>query len=260
MSRMLVAAVGLAVALVAACTSSPSQPRTSAPAPASTAASTPSPSPSVTGYHPVVDPANFVAAVDNPYFPLTPGTTFVFEGMRDERGQRDEFAVTAETKVILGITCVVVRDTATRIGDGRLIEKTDDWFAQDKQGNVWYMGEDTKTYDAKGDVKSTEGSWEAGVDGALPGIVMPGNPEPPATYRQEYYPGQAEDMAWLVSLDQSVKVPYRSFDHVLETLEWSPLEPNVIEKKYYASGIGLIFSTSAAGEIENAKLVDIQTP
>jgi hypothetical protein len=261
MSKKLIAAMGIAAALVGACTSSgsPSRSTVTAPASASTAASTPSGSHSVTGYHPVVDPANFVAVVDNPYFPLTPGTTDVFVGVRDGRGQRDQFTVTGETKVILGITCVVARDTATRIGDGRLIEKTDDWFAQDKQGNVWYMGEDTKTYDAKGNVKSTEGSWEAGVGGALPGIVMPDNPEEPATYRQEYYPGQAEDMAWLVSLDQSVKVPYRSFDHVLETLEWSPLEPNVIEMKYYASGIGLIYSTSAAGEVENAKLVDVLT-
>jgi hypothetical protein len=208
----------------------------------------------------VIDTANIVAVVVKPKIPQNPGTTYVFEGIRDGRGQRDEFQVTGETKVVLGVTSVVVRDTATRIADGSLIEKTDDWFAQDDQGNVWYMGEDTKTYDAKGNVRSTEGSWEAGVDGALPGIVMPSKREAPAAYRQEYYPGQAEDMAWLVDLNQSVKVPYKAFDHVLETLEWSSLEPEVIEKKYYVSGIGLVFSTSAAGEVENAKLVDIETP
>jgi hypothetical protein len=260
MSSNLIAAVGVAAVLVGACSSSSTPARsspTTAP-PSSSPASAPSASASV--YVPVIDPANFVAPVDNPYFPLTPGTTYVFEGVRDGKGQRDAFAVTTETKVVMGITSVVVRDTATRTEDGRLIEKTDDWFAQDKDGNVWYMGEDTKSYDASGKVKSTEGSWEAGVDGAQPGIVMPGNPRAPSTYRQEFYPGQAQDMAWIVDLSQSVKVPYRAFDDVLETLEWSPLEPDVIEKKYYASGIGLVFSTSAAGEVEDAKLVSITQP
>ena len=158
----------------------------------------------------------------------------------------------------MGVACVVVRDTATRLSDGRLIERTDDWFAQDLDGNVWYMGEDTKTFDAKGKVKSTEGSWEGGVDGALPGIVMPGHPAPPATYRQEYYVGHAQDMAWIVDLAQKVRVPYGSMDGVLETLEWSPLEPDVIEKKYYASGIGLVLSISVAGEVETAKLVSVR--
>jgi hypothetical protein len=261
MPPKLIAAVAVAASLLGACTSSPSSAGSSSTAasPTPSGSAAPSPSPSASAYHPVIDPANFVEVVDNPYFPLTPGTTYVFEGVRDGRGQRDEFEVTGGTKVVLGVTSVVVRDTATRIADGSLIERTDDWFAQDKDGNVWYMGEDTKTFDAMGNVKSTEGSWEAGVDGALPGIVMPSNPEVLAAYRQEYYPGQAEDMAWLVSLDQSVNVPYRSFGHVLETLEWSPLEPDVVEKKYYASGIGLIFSTSAAGEVENARLVAIGT-
>ncbi len=98
------------------------------------------------------------------------------------------------------------------------------------------------------------------MDGALPGIVMPGDPKAPSTYRQEFYPGHAQDMAWIVDLSQSVKVPFRGFDNVLETLEWSPLEPDVIEKKYYAAGFGLIFSTSAAGEVENAKLVSVTNP
>ena len=264
MARKLVAALGLATLLVGACSSS-SSPGERSPAavpstvPPSTTIAAPSSPAATGGYQPVIDPANFVAFIDNPFFPLTPGTTNVYEGIRDGRGQRDEFVVTDETRVIMGVTCVVVRDTATRIDGGQLIERTDDWFAQDKDGNVWYMGEDTKLYDAKGNVKSTEGSWEAGVDGALPGIVMPGNPPVPSTYRQEFYPGHAEDMAWIVSREQSVKVPFKAFDNVLETLEWSTLEPDVIEKKYYVSGIGLVFSTSAAGEVENAKLVDITT-
>jgi hypothetical protein len=197
--------------------------------------------------------------VDNPYFPLKPGTTLTYEGVRDGKGQRDVFAITGETKVIMGVTSLVVRDTATRIADGKLIEKTDDWFAQDKEGNVWYMGEDTKTYDASGNVDSTEGSWEGGVDGALPGIVMPADPQAPSAYRQEYYKGQAEDQAWIVSLTQSVTVPYLTSKNAIETLEWSELEPDVIETKYYVSGIGLVLAVSVAGEVEDAKLVSVTT-
>jgi hypothetical protein len=260
MDRKLIIALGVAAVLVGACSSSPSPAESPAAAAPSISPPASTPSPTAPGYAPSIDPANFVGTVDNPFFPLAPGTTYVFEGTRDGKGQRDEFAVTSETKVVMGITSVVVRDTATRIADGTLIEKTDDWFAQDQDGNVWYMGEDTKTFDAKGNVKSTEGSWEGGVDGALPGIVMPGDPQAPSTYRQEFYPGQAQDMAWIVDLSQSVKVPFRRFDNVLETLEWSPLEPDVIEKKYYAAGFGLVFSTSAAGEVEDAKLVSVTQP
>lgn len=260
MAKNMIAAVGMAVLLGAACTRSSASTSPTPTSPVPTAAATlPAAAPSDSGYHPVIDPANFVAVVDNPFFPLTPGTTDVFEGIRDGKGQRDEFVVTGETRVVMGVTSIVVRDTATRIEDGRLIEKTDDWFAQDKDGNVWYMGEDTKLYDANGNVKSTEGSWEGGVDGAQPGIVMPGDLQVPSTYRQEFYPGQAEDMAWILSATQSVKVPFGSFDNVVETLEWSQLEPEVIEKKYYAAGVGLIFSTSVAGEVEDAKLVDVKT-
>jgi hypothetical protein len=258
MDRKLILALGLAAVLTGACTSSSAPPQKAASPSGSPPAS--APSPAASGYAPSIVPADFVAAVDNPYFPLAPGTIYVFEGTRDGKGQRDEFAVTGETKVVMGVSSVVVRDTATRIADGALIEKTDDWFAQDRDGNVWYMGEDTKTFDANGNVKSTEGSWEAGVDGAMPGIVMPGDPDAPSTYRQEFYPGQAQDMAWIVDLSQSVKVPFRRFDHVLETLEWSSLEPEVIEKKYYAAGFGLVFSTSAAGEVEDAKLVSVTEP
>jgi len=258
MNRKLVVALVAAAMLAGACSSSsPPAKGSSASPPGSPAMA---PSPAAPGYAPAIDPANFVVAVDNPYFPLTSGTTYVFEGTRDGKGQRDEFAVTNETKVVMGVSSVVVRDTATRIGDGSLIERTDDWFAQDREGNVWYMGEDTKTFDARGNVKSREGSWEGGVDGALPGIVMPGDPRVPSTYRQEFYPGHAQDMAWIVDRSQSVEVPFRKFDTVLETLEWSPLEPDVIEKKYYAAGFGLVFSTSAAGEVEDAKLVSVTHP
>jgi hypothetical protein len=210
-------------------------------------------------YHPDINPANFVSTIDNPYFPLTPGTSYTFEGVRDGAGQRDVFAVTGETKSIMGVTSTVIEDTATVLATGRVIEKTNDWFAQDNEGNVWYMGEDTQLLNPDGTVKNTTGSWTAGVDGALPGIVMPGNLQIPSTFRQEYLSGQAEDMAWFISKDQSAKVPYKTLTGgVVETLEWSPLEPAVIEKKYYAAGIGLVYSVSAAGEVETAKLVSVK--
>jgi len=237
-------------ALMAACTSSRASSPSASPSPPASASTSPQ-SPSSA---PLIDPANFVTTIDNPYYALSPGTTFVYEGTKEGDTQRDEVVVTNETKVILGVTCVVVRDTATHQGD--LLEKTDDWYAQDKDGNVWYFGEDTAEYE-NGKVTSREGSWQAGVDGAQPGIVMLAHPEVPRSYRQEYYQGHAEDMAWVVSLDRPIKVPYRSLDQTLLTLEWSTLDPNVIDRKYYAAGIGLVAELSASGPKETAELVSV---
>jgi hypothetical protein len=182
-------------------------------------------------YAPHINPAQFTTKIENEYLPLKPGTTFVYEGGTE----RDEMTVTHSTKMVMGVECVVVDDRAWE--EGKLIEKTYDWFAQDKEGSVWYFGEDTKEYE-NGEVTSTKGSWEAGVDGAKPGIIMQAEPKVGQTYRQEYYPGEAEDMAKVQSLDASVTVPYGSFDHVLETKEWTPLEPGFFEKKYYVRGVG----------------------
>ena len=196
-------------------------------------------------YAPHIDPAEFTTKVDNEYFPLKPGTTFLYEGGKE----RDEFAVTHQTKKVMGVKCVVVNDKAWE--DGKLIEKTYDWFAQDKEGNVWYFGEDTKEYE-NGEVVSTKGSWEAGVDGAKPGIIMQAHPKVGQTYRQEYYKGEAEDMAKVQSLNDSVTVPYGSFDHVLVTKEWTPLEPSYHEHKYYAPGVGQVYGGGS-------ELVDVKT-
>ena len=141
-------------------------------------------------YAPLIDPAEFVDVIDNPYFPLSPGSRWVYEGGSDERAQRIEVEVLAERRDIMGISAVVVHDTA--YVDGEIVEDTYDWYAQDRDGNVWYLGEATQAFDG-GDV-SDAGSWEYGVDGALPGIVMPANPTVGDAYRQEYYPGEAEDM------------------------------------------------------------------
>src|SRR5215211_7761751 len=196
-------------------------------------------------YAPHINPAHFTTKIDNEYLPLKPGTTFVYEG----KGERDEMSVTHDTKMVMGVECVVVDDRAWE--EGKLIEKTYDWFAQDKEGSVWYFGEDTKEY-KDGEVVSTKGSWEAGVDGAKPGVIMQAEPEVGQSYRQEYYPGEAEDMAKVQSLNASVTVPYGSFDHVLETREWTTLEPSYDEHKYYARGVGQVYGGGS-------ELVDVKT-
>ena len=191
-----------------------------------------SPSPEHEAYNPRIEPAEFTTAIDNEYFPLEPGTTFVYEGRGAEHS---EMSVTHDTKKVAGVECVVVLDREWE-GD-QLIERTYDWFAQDDKGTVWYFGEDTKEYE-NGKVVSTKGSWEAGVDGAKPGIIMPAEPKVGQPYHQEYYPGEAMDMARALDFSASVTVPYGSFDRVLETREWTPLQPGFSERKYYVRGLG----------------------
>ncbi len=207
-------------------------------------------------YDPVINPADFVAQIDNQYLPMSPGTTFVYDGESEDGKERIEVEVTHETKEILGVTCIVVRDRVWI--DGELVEDTLDWFAQDRDGNVWYFGEDSKEYEG-GKVVSTEGSWEAGVDGAKPGIIMKGNPQVGDAYRQEYYEDEAEDMAEVLSLNESVSVPYGSFENCLKTQEWTPLEPDVVENKYYAPGVGVVKEVAVEGESERVELVELRT-
>jgi hypothetical protein len=152
----------------------------------------------------------------------------------------------------MGVTCVVVRDTVTL--DGEVVEDTYDWFAQHVDGAVWYFGEDTKEYE-DGQVSSTEGAWEAGVDGAQPGIVMPAEPKVGDSYRQEYYQGEAEDMAEVLSLTESVTVPAGTYQDVLMTEDVNPLEPDVVEHKYYASGAGLVLTVQVEGGSDREELV-----
>ncbi|AKB32634.1 hypothetical protein MSSIH_1944 [Methanosarcina siciliae HI350] len=208
------------------------------------------------GYSSVINPDDFVEVIDNPYFPLTPGTTFVYEGESEGEPIRDEVYVTNETRTVMGVKTIVVRDR--EFEDGELAEETFDWYAQDKDGNVWYFGEDSREYD-EGEVVSTEGSWEAGVNGAQPGIIMKGNPQVGDTYRQEYLAGEAEDMAEVVSMNESVSVPYGSFENCLKTREWTPLEPGIEENKYYAAETGLLLEITVRGEAEKLELVEIIT-
>jgi len=205
-------------------------------------------------YEPHIDPANFQTTVDNPYFPLVPGTTFKFIEKLGKHVSENEVTVTHDTKVIMGVTCTVVKDVLRE--KGVLKEDTYDWYAQDKQGNVWYFGEDTKEFLPHGKV-NPEGSWEAGVGRNRPGIIMPGNPVPGAPFRQEYGPGHAEDMGQVVAVNESVKVPYASYTGCVRTKEWSLLEPGT-DKKWYAKGVGFIKEEAADKSV--VTLVSVTQP
>ena len=201
-----------------------------------------------------LDPAGFVSTIDNPYYPLPVGRTLVYRGVRDGQTQVDRVTVTDLTKVIGGVTVTVVRDVA-RHGT-TLLEATTDWFAQDAFGNVCYLGEDTKAYLPNGQV-DTSGSWEAGVDGAVAGIIMEADPQIPDSYRQEYLQGEAEDTAWIVGLGGSLRVPFGTVRDVVTSFEHTALEPAVVDEKVYAPGLGIVLERALAGGHEVAKLVRV---
>jgi hypothetical protein len=201
-----------------------------------------------------LDPAGFVSVIDNPYYPLPVGTTLVYRGVRDGQTQVDRVTVTDKTKVIGGVTAIVVRDVAKH--GTTLLEATNDWFAQDTLGNVCYLGEDTKAYLPNGQV-DTSGSWEAGVNGAVSGIIMEADPQIPDSYRQEYLKGQAEDTAWITGRGGSLKVPYGTVHDVVTSLEHTRLEPDVVDMKVYAPGLGIVLELAIAGGQEVAKLVKV---
>ncbi len=246
------AAIALLGLVAGAWSSGPSDISTSKAAGTTTSASQLAP---IRGrYAPVIRPSNFVDVVDNPYWPLEPGTAFHFKGVRGTRPQADDMVVTHQTKMILGIKSVVVRDTVSE--RGKPVERTFDWYAQDKQGNVWYMGEDAFELERGRLVKASD-SWKAGVNGAKPGIIMPAHPRPGERYRQEYYPaGEALDEARVVSRRGAVKVPYGSFSRVLVTSEFSPVEPQT-ERKFYVAGVGEISERVVKGHHEEFRLVSV---
>jgi hypothetical protein len=201
-----------------------------------------------------LDPADFTTRIDNPYWPMRPGSRWVYrETDPDGTRQRVVVTVTRRTKRIAnGVEARVVRDVVTE--KGQLVEKTDDWYAQDKAGNIWYLGEATTEYE-DGKPVSTEGSFEAGVDGARAGILMPAKPRPGMKYRQEYYKGHAEDRGEIVSLREQAEVPFGHFRNVLMTKDTNPLEPDVLEFKFYARGIGPVLAVSVSGGADREELV-----
>lgn len=193
------------------------------------------------------DPANFTHPRDNPYFPLTPGFLTKFRGTDSGQVFHERVLVTHKTKQIQGIKATVILDVLRR-SDGSLAEKTDDWYAADNEGNVWYMGEDTATYHRDGSVGSREGSWESGAHGAVAGLIMPADPKPTDAYRQEYWAGHAEDQAWVVSAHERKQIPAGSYRNVVRTYEWSRLEKAVVGLKLYAPGVGPIVDREIGGE------------
>jgi hypothetical protein len=208
--------------------------------------------------NPPFDPSTFVSGVTNPFLPLTPGTINYYEGISDGAAQTDSVEVTSDTKTILGVVATVVHDRVYT--DGELTEDTFDWFAQDQDGNVWYLGEDTKELE-NGQVVSTQGSWEAGVNGAEAGIIMWGDPAAHIgeQYRQEFSRGVAEDFAKVVAVDQSVTVPYGTLTGCVTTEDRSALEPSVVENKFYCSEIGVTLEQGVQGSTDRNELVAVVT-
>jgi hypothetical protein len=205
-----------------------------------------------------LDPAEFTAEVTNPWFPLAPGTRWTYLETTED-GEQVRVVVTATTvtrQIANGVTARVVRDTVTL--DGEIIEDTLDWYAQDAAGTVWYLGEDTAEFD-NGDLSTREGSFEAGVDGAQAGVIMPAKPQVGMTYRQEYYQGEAEDRGEVLALGQQASVPAGDYHGLLQTADTTPLEPDVLEHKYYADGVGLVLTIDkeAGGREELASVAQI---
>jgi hypothetical protein len=203
-------------------------------------------------------PSNFTARVDNPWFPLRPGTVYVYRGVKDGQPSRDVITVTHRIKRIEGVPCVVVEDRLY-LRD-KLHERTTDWYTQDRRGNVWYFGESTAELDRQGRVTSTEGTWQAGRAGAIAGIYMPAHPQVGRTGRQEFYKGHAEDHFEVLSLRADVRVPYTASSNALLTKEWTPLEPGVVDHKLYVRGIGTVLEQAIKGGTERNEIVSVRRP
>jgi hypothetical protein len=207
-------------------------------------------------YAPDIEPAAFSTRVTNRYFPLVPGLTYVYEGTSDGKAVRNAITITHDTKkVAMGVTCVVVHDVL--YVDGQKAEETFDWYAQGSDGAVWYFGEDAKEFRDDGTVKSTAGSWEAGVNGAQPGIVMPAKPTVGDTFRQEYRRGVAEDLAKILRTGTTVTVPLSTYKDAIVTQDYTPLEPGQVEHKTFAPGVGFVQRDSVKGAKEHVALVRV---
>jgi hypothetical protein len=208
--------------------------------------------------NPPFDPANFVAQVTNSFFPLTPGTVDYYEGQADDAAQTDSAEVLSDKKTILGIEATIVHDRVYT--DGVLTEDTFDWYGQDQDGNVWYLGEDTKELE-NGQVVSTEGSWEAGVNNAQAGIIMWADPAAHVgnRYRQEFARGVAEDLGKVVAVNQTVDIAFGTLTGCVKTEDTSALEPGVLENKYYCPQIGLTAEYGQNGSTDRNEIVAIVT-
>jgi hypothetical protein len=206
------------------------------------------------GSTPTVDPADFSTTIDNLYFPVPRGHTFVYDASGPDGATGMRIRVLLDTQVVMGVECRPVL-TEVFVGDD-LRESTQRYYAQDAEGNVWYFGEDVKKYEG-GEVTSTAGSWQAGVDGAAPGIVMKADPTVGDVYPLEYLAGKAGEMAEVLDADVSVEVPYSSFTHVVKIKDWTPAEARVVEEKYYAPGMGLVLTKQVEGGSGSERLIDL---
>jgi hypothetical protein len=253
------AVVILAIAVVGGCGSSGTPLSTSTGASgggtttAPTTSTTSTVAASTANYKPKINPSQFTTTIDNKWFPLAVGDHRVYTGTRDGAPIASHYTVLPQTKNVMGVKCVVVRDVVT--SNHSLIEKTTDWYAQNKvTGDVWYFGENTAEYE-NGVVTSTAGTWEAGVDNAQPGITMEANPKVGDTYRQEFRPGIAEDRAKVLSDNQSVSTPSGTYNNLIETLDINPLDPSKIEHKWFAAGVGFVHAIlHGGGHSEEIKL------
>jgi hypothetical protein len=250
------ALAAIALALIAAGCGSSGGGDASGPTKSLRSAEGSNPAPVQGPYAPSIDPADFVSGIDNPYLPFKPGTTLRSQGVAENgrTPQTDTETVTLQTKRIMGVRCTVVRDAVS--SRGKPIELTFDWYAQDRKGNVWYFGEDARDFEHGHYVKASD-SWQAGVDGAQPGIIMEAHPKPGDRYRQEFYPGHALDQARVLGT-APVTVPFRSFGKALVTVERSALEPGVLEKKFNVRGIGVVAERVLKGSHERFELADVK--
>jgi hypothetical protein len=215
-------------------------------APDVAATSLPSPSASL-------DPSDFTTDITNPYWPMPVGSRWVYRETEGQEVQRVVVTVTDQTKTVAaGVEARVVHDVVS--ADGDVVEDTYDWYAQDNSGNIWYLGEDTAEYE-DGEVVTRAGSWEAGVDGAEAGILIPGDPQPGMSYQQEYLAGEAEDQATVLSVDEMVEAPTGRYTEALLTRETTPLQPEVAELKFYAPGIGPMLVLQISGGTSREELV-----
>jgi hypothetical protein len=209
------------------------------------------------GWPKTLGPSDFVARVDNPWFPLLPGSEWRYTGVKEGMKMVDRVTVPGRTKRILGVATTVVHDVATV--NGRPEEETDDYYAQDRHGNVWYFGEATKSFDRHGNTVSTEGSFEAGANGDRAGLFIPGHPGVGMSGRQEFSKGEAEDHFKVLDLSTRVSVPFVSSRRALRTREWTPLEPDVVDNKYYVRGIGDVSEIAVKGPVEKLRLVSFKS-
>ncbi len=198
-----------------------------------------------------IDPASFTATVDNPWYPLKPGTVLTYTGTKDEKPAARVITVTSKSKVVAGVTCAVVVDEVALAG--KLADRTMSYYAQDKDGNVWSFGEDVQEINSKGKVAKTEG-WHVGVDGAEPSLIMEAKPATGHTIIHKYTNNYAE----VINLAKAVKVPYTAYQDALQVKEWTPDEPDVLVHKYYARGVGEVRDVSVKGDKEEFVLVSVK--